>query len=111
MKESKLIKGLLATIIVVVLGVPTIASADARSDLRGESVKVSYADLNLEKQEGAKVLYRRLQQASKQACGYHGLKIAGSVKRMNDMRQCYREALSAAVENFASERLTQIHNS
>ncbi len=111
MKESKLFKSLLATIIVVVLGASTIASADERNQLKGVSVKVSYADLNLEKQEGAKALYRRLQQASKRACDYRGLKIAGSVRRMIETQQCYREALSAAVENIDNERLTQIHSS
>ena len=84
MKESKLIKGLLATIIVVALGAPAIASADAKSDLAGVSVKVSYADLNLEKQEGAKALYRRLQQASRQACDVRGFQNAGSAKRIAD---------------------------
>ena len=111
MKESKLFKGLLAIIIVVALGAPTIASADGRNNLKGVSVKVSYADLNLEKQEGAKALYRRLQQASKRACGYRGLKISGTVKRMIETRQCYREALSAVVEIIDNERLTQIHSS
>ncbi len=111
MKESKLFKSLLATIIVVALGAPTIASADAKSDLQGVSVKVSYADPNLEKQAGAKALYRRLQQASKQACGFRGLKIAGTVKRMAETQRCYRETLSAAVEKVDNELLTQIHNS
>ncbi len=111
MKESKLFKSLLATIIIVAISAPTIASAGARNDLKGVSVKVSYADLNLEKQEGAKALYRRLQQASKRACGYRGLKISGTVKRMIETQQCYREALSAAVENIDNERLTQIHSS
>ena len=68
MKESKLFKSLLAAIVVVALSAPTIASADGKNELKGVSVKVSYADLNLEKQEGAKALYRRLQQASKRAC-------------------------------------------
>ena len=111
MKESKLFKSLLATIIVVALGAPTVASADAKSDLQGVSVKVSYADLNLEKQAGAKALYRRLQQASKQACDVRGLLNAGSVRRMAETKQCYREALSVAVEKVDNELLTQIHNS
>ena len=110
MKESKLFKSLLATIVVVALGAPTIASADAKGNLQGVSVKVSYADLNLEKQAGAKALYRRLQQASKQACDVRGLTNAGSVRRMVETRQCYREALSAAVEKVDNELLTQIHN-
>jgi len=110
MKESKLFKGLLATIIAIVLGAPTIASADAKSGLQGISVKVSYGDLNLEKQEGAKALYRRLQQASKRACDVRGLTVEGSLKRVTEARQCYREALSAAVDKIDNELVTQIHN-
>ena len=111
MKESKLFKSLLATIIVVALGAPTIASADAKSDLQGVSVKVSYADLNLEKQAGAKALYRRLKQASKQACGVRSLRAEGSVSNIVEARRCYREALSAAVEKIDNELVTNIHNS
>ncbi len=111
MKESKLYKGLMATIIVVALGAPAIASADAKSDLQGVSVKVSYADLNLEKQEGAKALYRRLQQASKRVCDVRGLLVERSVRNMRDARQCYRQALSEAVAEIDNELMTQIHNS
>jgi UrcA family protein len=111
MKESKLFKGLLATIIVVALGAPTIASADAKSELKGVSVKVTYADLNLEKQEGAKALYRRLQQASKQACDYRGLKVAGSIKRMVETQQCYHKALTEAVAQLDNELVSELHNS
>jgi len=111
MKESKLFKSLLATIIVVALGAPAIASADAKSNLQGVSIKVSYADLNMEKQEGAKALYRRLQQASKQACGDRGLMNAGSVRQIAETKRCYNESLSVAVEKVNNELLTQIHNS
>ena len=111
MKKSKLFKSLLAAIIVVVFGAPTIVSADAKHGLKGVSVKVSYADLNLEKQEGAKALYRRLQQASKQACDVRGLSVEGSLRRATEARQCYHEALSAAVAKIDNELVTQIHNS
>jgi len=111
MKESKLFKGLLATIIVVALGAPAFASADAKSELKGVSIKVSYDDLNLEKQEGAKALYRRLKQASRQACDYRGMKVAGSLKRMTQTKQCYRETLTEAVVELNNELVTELHNS
>ena len=111
MKESKLFKGLLATIIVIALGAPAIASADAKSELKGVSIKVSYDDLNLEKQEGAKALYRRLKQASRQACDYRGMKVAGSLKRMTQTKQCYRETLTEAVVELNNELVTELHNS
>ncbi len=111
MKESKLFRSLLAIIIVVALGAPTFASTGAKSGLQGISVKVSYADLNLEKLAGAQALYRRLQHASKQACGFRELKVQGSLLRISEARQCYQEVLSAAVEKIDNKLVTQIHNS
>ena len=111
MKESKLVKSILATIIVVALGIPAIASADSKSDLEGVSVKVSYADLNLAKLEAAEILYRRLQHASEQACGVTSLRNSGSVQRVRDSKLCYRETLTAAVERVDNNLLSQIHSS
>jgi UrcA family protein len=111
MKESKLFKGFLATIIVFALGVPAIAAADDSGGLKGVAVKVSYADLNLEKHEGAKDLYQRLQQASKDACGFRSLREEGSARGMSEARQCYRDTLSEAVAEVDNELVTQIHNS
>ena len=111
MKESKLFKSLLATIVVVALGAPVIASAGNKNELKGVSVKVSYADLNLEKKAGAQVLYRRLQNAAKQACDVRSLRVEGSLSNIAESRRCYRGALSAAVEQIDNEIVTNIHDS
>jgi UrcA family protein len=105
MKKSKLVTSFLATIIFVALGAPAVASVGS------ESIKVSYADLNLEEEDGALSLYRRLKQASKQACDYRGPNVAGSVNRMMETRQCYLSALSAAVERVDNEMVTKLHSS
>ncbi len=105
MKKSKLVTSFMATIVFVALGAPAVASVGS------ESIKVSYADLNLEEEDGALSLYRRLKQASKLACDYRGLNIAGSVDRMAETRQCYLAALSGAVERIDNEMLTKLHNS
>jgi UrcA family protein len=111
MKESKLFKSLLATIVVVALGAPAIASAGNMNEVENVSVRVSYADLNIENERDAQSLYRRLKQASKQACDYHGgLFNAGSLNRLTETRRCYEEALSAAVEKLDNETVTNIHN-
>lgn len=110
MKESKLLKGLLAAIVIVALGAPAYATADA-SDFKGKSVKVSYADLNLEKVEGVRALYRRLQQASRQVCDIRGLHEEGSLKRVAEGRQCYEKTLSRSVAKIGNRLLTQIHSS
>ena len=72
MKESKIIKGVIAAVAVVVFSIPAIASADAAAELEGKTEKVSFADLNVDKAAGAEQLYRRLQQASKRVCGVPG---------------------------------------
>jgi UrcA family protein len=111
MKESKLFKSLLATIVVVALGAPAIASAGNMNEVENVSVRVSYADLNIENERDAQSLYRRLKQASKQACDYHGgLFNAGSLNRLTETRRCYEEALSAAVKKLDNETVTNIHN-
>ncbi len=73
---------------------------------------VSYADLNLESEEGARMLYRRLKRASKELCSTTPPRVAGSVPEIylrEETPQCYREALSDAVDKFDNEDLTRIH--
>ena len=111
MKESRLMKRLTAAIVVIALGAPAIAVADSKTDLQRVSIKVDYADLNLEKEAGAKVLYRRLKNASRQACDVRSLTVAGSVKRMGQMQRCYRDALNAAVAKIDNDLVTEIHES
>ncbi len=106
---SKLLKSVVVSMFVFALGAPAIASAAPASGLTGTSVKVSYADLNLEKAAGAEALYRRLQNAAEQACGVRSLQIEGSLSGIAKSRSCYREALTAAVENVDNEIVSEIH--
>lgn len=109
MKLSKKFKSLLTVVFIVALGVPAIASAGDRDELKGASVKVSYADLNATTEKDALALYRRLKQASKQVCDYRRMSIAGSARRMAELDQCYKEALTAAVKQVDNELVTNIH--
>ncbi len=113
MKESKLFKSLVATFVVIVLGGPAVVLASTSSHLETNKATVSYADLNLENEEGVRVLYQRLQHASKEVCGVSSLKIPQSIlansSRRRAIRQCSRESLSDAVDKFDNEDLTRIH--
>lgn len=111
MKKSKLVKSLLTTVVIVALGAPTIASAGDRGELKGVSMKVSYADLSADNEKDAKALYARLKQAAKTVCDHRRLSIAGSAGRMAELGRCYTEALSAAVAKVDNDLLTKIHNS
>ena len=111
MKQSNLIKGLVAALAIFALGTPALASADAKSELKGAAVKVSYGDLDLEKSAGAKALYRRLQQASRQVCDAGVLRGKRSVREMSDARRCYEETLAEAVARVDNDLVTQLHTS
>jgi len=109
MKESKLFKSLVATIVVIVLSGPAVVLAGTPSYIEDAKATVSYADLNLENEEGVRVLYQRLKRASKGACGGGSLRHGGSIIMKSSRLQCYRETLSNAVDRFENEDLTRIH--
>ena len=106
MKESKLIKGVVATVAVIAFALPAVSSAD---ELKGRSEKVSYADLDVDKETGAEALYRRLQQASKRVCGVESIKNAGGIREVSEQRRCYRDTLDSAVAKIDNSTLNQIH--
>jgi len=109
MKESKLFKKLVATFVVIVLGGPAVVLAGTPSYIEDVKATVSYADLNLENEQGVRVLYRRLQRASREVCGVTSLRIAGSLSALRKPQQCYRETLSNAVDDIDNGDLTRIH--
>ena len=116
MKESKLFRSLVATFVVIVLSGPAVVQAAGTiSYFEVGKASVSYADLNLESEESVRVLYRRLKRASKELCSATPPRIAGSVPNYyqdrygRETRQCYREALSNAVDKIDNEDLTRIH--
>ena len=110
MKDSKLFKSLVATFVVIVFGGPAVVLASTPNYIEVKTT-VSYADLNLENEEGVRVLYQRLQHATKKVCSATSLEIPRTVPILlqRGTRQCYRETLSNAVEKFDNEVLTRIH--
>lgn len=109
MKESKFVKAVVAAVATIAFSMPAIASAQVGTEVKGKSEKVSFSDLNIEKNEGAQQLYRRLQHASKRVCGVESLKVAGSIAEVSQSRRCYREALDAAVAKMDNSALTELH--
>ena len=106
MKESKIVKGVVATIAVVAFSLPAVASAE---EFKGRAEKVTYSDLNVQKEEGAASLYRRLQHASKRVCGVESIMNAGGVRAISMAQRCYRDTLDAAVAKIDNATLTEIH--
>ena len=106
MKESKFVKGAVAAGAIMTFSLPAIASED---ELKGRTEKVTYSDLNVEKEAGAHALYRRLQQASKRVCGVESIKNAGGIREISQQQRCYRDTLDAAVAKIDNATLTRIH--
>ena len=73
--------------------------------------KVSYNDLDIESEAGAKELYERLKRASEDACDLRSKMLQGSMTAASKARKCYGKTLSAAVEKIDSDALTDIHDS
>jgi UrcA family protein len=109
MKESKVLKGIVLTAAVVAFSFPAIAAADGGETIIGKSEKVAYADLNVQKEAGAKQLYRRLQHASKRVCGVESLKVVGSISVVSQENRCYRATLDSAVAKVNNTAVTEIH--
>ncbi len=99
----------MAAFVVIVLSGPAVVLAGTHSDTEDAKTTVSYADLNLENEEGVRVLYRRLQRASREVCGGGSLRHGGSIILKSSRLQCYRETLSNSVDKIDIEDLTRIH--
>ena len=89
--------------------IPAVGLAAAPTQFGDVSVKVSYADLDIDSKAGAKVLYTRLKRASEEVCGIQSHVINGSLAATSKARTCFRETLEATVEKIDSDALSEIH--
>ena len=101
----------IAAIVATGLALPLTGMAAAPSHIDDAAVKVSYSDLNINNEAGAKVLYSRLQRASQEVCGVGSHSIVRSLTETRKAQACYEDALTSAIEKLDSELLTAIHNS
>jgi UrcA family protein len=69
------------------------------------SKRVSYADLDISKPAGAKVLYSRIAAAARQVCALSGYKDLGAMQRVNG---CVDRAINNAVKEVDSPALSAL---
>ncbi len=108
---KKLVKSSIAVIIALGLGTPLIASGAAPAQDEARSVKVNFADLDIENRAGARVLYARLQQASKKACDVNPYVQDRSLMSRAEAKACYKGTLEKAVSRIDSKTLSELHSS
>lgn len=99
-------KGIIA---LTALAIPVCALASSPVEVDGDHVKVTFADLDIHAEAGAKVLYSRLRQASKAACDVQPLTKLGSIERTAAAKECYVETLDRFVSRIDSDALKDIH--
>ena len=104
-------KSSIAVIVALGLGMPMLANGAVPSQGGTDAVKVRFADLDIESKAGARVLYGRLQQASKQACNLYSYSQDRSLVYRSAAKDCYEGALEKAVSKIDSEALSEIHSS
>jgi UrcA family protein len=80
-------------------------SASAEPKVKSQSV--SFADLDLSKPAGAQTLYKRIQKAARHVCGPID-KYTYVIPR-KAFRECYEEAIAAAVAQVDRPSLTALH--
>ena len=101
----------IAVIVALGLGMPLLASGAAPSQGETDRVKVRFADLDIESKAGARVLYGRLKQASRQACNLKSYTQDRSLVYREAAKDCYEGALEKAVSKIDSKALAEIHSS
>ncbi len=111
MKESSYVRKLLVASAILVIAVPAMANSSSFINDEGNLVvRVSYADLNLSTEAGLVALYKRLQGVSSAACGPRlSLRVAGSLQRMRNSRECYKDLLFKLVAQVDNAQLYVIH--
>jgi UrcA family protein len=68
--------------------------------------RVSYADLDISKPAGAKILYRRIEAAAQEVCVFDTIKDLGAAQRQ---RTCINRAVDNAVKGVNSVALSELH--
>ena len=105
--QSHSITSVIAASLLMLSWAASSAQALAADDIVIGVKKVSYGDLNLDTEAGAKVLYHRLRRAAGELCT--SLESMDAVLRAT-WTACYHNAMNSAVASVNKPRVTVLHN-
>lgn len=94
-----------AVIFTVLSGISSLGNANLQ-EVDVKSIRVSYADLNLNEEAGQETLYQRLRGAAGQICGEVHSK---APRQISDNRACFENALNRAVHKVGNQDLLAMH--
>jgi len=98
-----------SALVFAAVALPAVAAAPSQLD--DSRISVSFADLNIDNEAGARALYGRLQQASASVCKMDSFRELGSLAAVARAEACYNETLDKAVARIGSQALQKIHSS
>jgi UrcA family protein len=82
-----------------------LATVSRADDLR--QVRVSYADLNVQTEAGAAVLFQRIRSAAERVCEVAGTRDLG---QLTQVKACTDHAIAGAVEQINLPTLTKVYD-
>ena len=112
MKTSVLKRALTATALCLALG--GVSQASAEQDKEGsamnenegiQTIRIEYARAQLATDDGLEMLYGKIKRAAAKLCGPMGLREAGGLTNASRNRECYEDAVGAALSQVGSERM------
>lgn len=101
-------KGIIAATLFAALGTTSTAFAQEMivRENGSNSIEVSYADLNLENEQGQRRMEGRIRTAAKRVCGYNTHRL--SMSESNQMRSCVDDAIDDAMTVLASNTTDRV---
>ena len=105
---SRIARIVAATIVIiaVVAGVPASHAEDVATRSDVPSIAVKYSDLNLATEEGARILYRRLEAAATKVCPEIGY--VTELRQNREARQCIAASVEGAAKQIQSAQFAKV---
>jgi len=95
-----------AALFSVLSGISTFGTA-ALEAVDVKSVRVSFADLDLSREEGRQTLYQRLRGAADRVCEKP---VSKAAREIREHRECYEDAMDKALREVGSRKLASLHS-
>lgn len=73
-------------------------------------IRVSYADLDIDKESGAAKLYSRFENAARKFCGVDYILVYRELDYARKSRECYSRMLDELVSKMDSEFVKELHS-
>ncbi len=93
----------------LVVALPSLSMAASPSQFEKVKIQVSYSDLNIHSEAGARVLYSRVERAAEKACSVAPLRELGSARRVARSKECFDHLVEKVVRKIDSDALQKIH--